>query len=227
MVKYHSVFGQKRPRWQRQGPLAVNNYLLIDEENKVAVLIDSTEENLQINETLKQYGAKLKSILLTHGHFDHILGVNVTQEDENFMSDLLEDSDSQVKTFVHKDDLIMIENVERFMMGFAAGKVEPPIVENFVNDGDVINVGDMEIKVIHTPGHSKGSVSYLSDGNLFSGDTLFLESVGRTDLYGGDYNELVKSVKEKLFTLDDNTKVYPGHGPMTTIAHEKANNMFL
>ena len=99
--------------------------------------------------------------------------------------------------------------------------------EKFVKDGDIITVGDMQIKVINTPGHTEGGVCYLIEDKLFSGDTLFRESVGRTDLFGGSFEKLLDSVKNKLFKLDDNITVYPGHGPATTIGYEKKHNEIL
>ena len=99
--------------------------------------------------------------------------------------------------------------------------------ERLLEDGELISLGGFELKVIHTPGHSPGGVSILCDDMLFSGDTLFYEGIGRADLFGGDHEQLLKSIKEKLLTLPDNVRVYPGHGPETTIGHEKKNNPFL
>lgn len=99
--------------------------------------------------------------------------------------------------------------------------IVPPTYEKFVKDGDILEVGNMKIKVIHTPGHTEGGVCYLIENNLFSGDTLFKQSVGRTDLYGGNFEKIKHSVKDVLFNLDENIKVFPGHGDITTIAYEK------
>lgn len=197
------------------GFLDVNNYLLIDEESKEAVLIDCTEKNAKIDETLIEYGAKLKYILLTHGHFDHVLGVNDFKRKYG------------CEVFIHGDDDVLLQNVDKFMSGFGFGKTEVQNVDSFLIDNQVLKFGNIRIKVIHTPGHSQGSVCYLVEDNLFSGDTIFFECVGRTDLMGGNFQQLKSSVEKKIFNLDKNIKIHPGHGPSTTVGHEKVNNKFL
>ena len=177
------------------GFLDVNNYLLIDEETKEAVLIDCTEQNDAIDETLKEYGATLKYILLTHGHFDHVLGVN------NYKNKY------GCKAFIHNSDEIILQNVDKFMSGFGFGPAEIQHVDDFVKENQIIRFGKYKIRVIHTPGHSLGSVCYLVEDKLFSGDTIFFECVGRTDLLGGSFSQITASIKEKIFTLDENIKI--------------------
>lgn len=190
------------------GPIDANNYLLTD--NDEAVLIDCSEAKPEVLSALK--GKKLKFILLTHGHFDHVLGVNEMREKTG------------AKVFINKEDVVRMNESADIMRTFGVQGVETPKADDFLNDGDTLKFGNTEIKVIATPGHTQGCVCYLIDGKLFSGDTLFKESVGRCDLPGGNFQKLSDSVKNRLFTLDDNTIVYPGHGPETTIGHEKKYN---
>ena len=198
------------------GQLENNMYLVMDEHTKKAVMIDASALIPEITDTVRALGADVEYILLTHGHFDHIMGLN----------DLKKALDS--KAVICKDDLIISDNINEFtrLFGGLAESV-PPVYEKFVEDGDILTVGNIKIKVIHTPGHTEGGVCYLIDDKLFSGDTLFRESVGRTDLFGGSFEMLVGSIKNKLFKLDDNTTVYPGHGPVTTIGYEKKHNEIL
>ena len=190
-------------------------YLLVDEKTKQAVLIDATALVPEILDTVKELGADVKYILLTHGHFDHIMGLNDLKEALN------------AQAVINKNDLTLSDKINEFTRMFNMPETTPSVYEKFVDDGDVIQAGDMKIEVISTPGHTEGGVCYLVDDNLFSGDTLFRDSVGRTDLWGGNFEKLSDSIKNKLFKLDDNIKVFPGHGPMTTIGYEKKHNEIL
>lgn len=190
------------------GPLGANNYLLTD--GNEAVLVDCSEVKKEILQALE--GKKLKYILLTHGHFDHVLGVNGMREKTG------------AKVLVYKDDIARMEESANIMQTFGVQGVETPTADEYLTDGEIIKFGNTEIKVLHTPGHTEGCVCYLVDGKLFSGDTLFRDSVGRTDLPGGNFKKLSDSVKNNLFNLDENTVVYPGHGPETTIGYEKKYN---
>lgn len=194
------------------GQLENNVYLVMDEKTKKAVLIDASAMSPEIVQIVKELGAKVQYILLTHGHFDHVMGVNALKKALN------------TEAVIHKDDLAISDNVNEFTRLFGLPDGEVPKYELYINDGDVITVGDMKIKVIHTPGHTEGGVCYLIEDTMFSGDTLFKESVGRTDLFGGSFEKLSDSIKNKLFKLKNDIKVYPGHGPMTTIGHEKKYN---
>lgn len=198
------------------GAIENNNYLLIDENSKEAVLIDCTQESEDIDNALKENGAILKYILLTHGHFDHILGVNDFKKKY-----------PDCKILVHESDQILIDTMKEFARNFIQEKLEIQKVDGYVKDNEILKFGDNEIKVIHTPGHTQGCVCYLIGDEIFSGDTLFYESVGRTDLPGGNFNQIKSSIQEKLFTLDENIKVYPGHGWDSTVGHEKINNQFI
>lgn len=197
-----------------QGPIDANNYLLIDEKTKDAILIDcSSPDDEYVNE-IKRLGVNLKKILLTHGHFDHILGCNRFYEE--FGSDI----------YISEEDKEQIAYAPQMTMALGGIKIpEITSVKNIVKEGDKFKIGDIELTAISTPGHTQGGMCYLTnDGKLFSGDTLFRRSVGRTDFLGGSFEQIKHSVKEKLFRLPDETVVYSGHGPETTIDYEKKYN---
>lgn len=194
------------------GLIENNMYLVMDEKSHDAVLIDASQDIPELKKVVDELGANVKYILITHGHFDHIMGLNSLKKTLN------------APAVICKDDLAISDNVNEFTRLFGVPDIVPPTYEKFVKDGDVLDVGDMQIKVIQTPGHTEGGVCYLIGENLFSGDTLFKQSVGRTDLLGGNLEKIRHSVKEVLFKLDENIKVFPGHGPITTIAYEKKYN---
>lgn len=194
------------------GLIENNMYLVMDEKSHDAVLIDASQDIPELKKVVDELGANVKYILITHGHFDHIMGLNSLKKTLN------------APAVICKDDLVISDNVNEFTRLFGVPDIVPPTYEIFVKDGDVLDVGDMQIKVIQTPGHTEGGVCYLIGENLFSGDTLFKQSVGRTDLFGGNLEKIRHSVKEVLFKLDENIKVFPGHGPITTIAYEKKYN---
>ena len=192
-----------------EGPLCDNNYLLYNETTKNALLIDCTNPSPAIDEAIDLNNLNLTAILLTHGHFDHILGVNYYRKKYG------------AKAFIHKNDEPMVTNINSYMAFLGRyDNYEVPIIDGFLENE--FSLDDEIIKVIHTPGHSKGSVCFLYNDKLFTGDTLFLESYGRTDLPSGSFEELKQSLSS-LFTLDENLKVLPGHGDDTTIKHEKQN----
>ena len=193
-------------------PIDNNNYLIIDEKSREAALIDCSAVDGDIYEELDRAGAKLKYILLTHGHFDHIAGIRPNPD---------------VKVVMHKADLGWLEKTNQYLSMFGMPQMTIPKIDIYVQEGDVLNLGDLEIKVIHTPGHTQGGVCYLTDGKLFSGDTIFRESVGRCDLEGGDFDRIVESIENKIFTLPPETLIYPGHGRMTSVEWEKEHNRFM
>lgn len=196
-----------------EGPIDANNYLVTDVDSKEAVLIDCSSNRDEFINVIKDAGVKLKYILLTHGHFDHILGVDEFKKQFG------------VDAYISQDDMFQVRLVPDMLQMFAGMlPVEVNGIDKFINDGDEIKIGHTVIKAISTPGHTKGGMCYLVDGNLFSGDTLFQGSVGRCDLPEGDLSAISKSIKEKLFTLPDDTAVFPGHGGKTTIGYEKKFN---
>ena len=196
-------------------PIDNNNYLIIDEETKNAALIDCSSIDERIDEEIEKQGANLKYILLTHGHFDHIAGIRPNRFKNN------------PQIVMHKADLDWLNNANQYLPMFGMPEITIPKVDIFVEDGDTIQLSSLEIKVLHTPGHTQGGVCYLVDGNLFSGDTIFREAVGRCDLEGGNFNQIVESIEDKIFTLPPETVIYPGHGNITSVEWEKEHNRFL
>lgn len=190
-----------------QGIIGNNNYVLIDSNE--ACLIDCTVCNSDIMEFITSHGAKLKFILLTHGHFDHILGLAEWQEQYH------------TPAYVHEADYSEVQNCNTTLKMFGMRPIKVPTIDKTFKDGDTFQVGNIILKTYHTPGHTPGSVCFSTESILFSGDTLFCMGRGRTDLPGGNEAELSASI-QKLFKLfEDKTIVYPGHGKTTTIANEK------
>ena len=197
------------------GMMGTNTYLVKDEKGSVLV-VDPAVFDAKLEELLKSENVtSLDYILLTHGHFDHITGV--TELKEKYGG----------KIVIHKDDekAFWDESVS-LSSAFDTPSDYPERADITVEDGDTVCFSDKEIKVIHTPGHTEGGVCYILENEMFSGDTLFKGSIGRSDFPGGSSSRLMNGIKNKLFTLPDDTKVYPGHMEETTIGHEKVNNPF-
>ncbi len=197
------------------GIYAANCYILGCPETKKACVIDPGGEHNKILDALKLHDLSLEVIVLTHGHMDHIGG----------LADLAEATGAQIA--IHKDDQMMLEDPKSNLssaMGAGAISIK---ADRLLKDGDKIDFGKLRLKVIHTPGHTPGGICLKSGESLFTGDTLFLRSVGRTDLAGGDQNALTQSIKKKLYKLPDDTLVYPGHGPESNIGFEKKSNMVI
>lgn len=194
------------------GPIENNNYLVVDETTKDAALIDATGMSDELVKDVENLNCNVRYILLTHGHFDHITGV---QELKEYFG---------AKVLMNELDMDWVKNINLVLPQFDISPVEIPVIDEFINDGDKIKIGGLIFKVISTPGHTKGGVCYLIENVLFSGDTLFRDCVGRCDLPGGNYKDIQKSIKEKLFTLPEDTIVYPGHGAPTSIGYEKEFN---
>lgn len=195
------------------GDIANNNYLLI--EGKEALLVDCTDTIPELDSTLKEYKAILKKVLITHGHFDHIKGVKKLQD--NY----------KITVYMHEADKEIVENTNSFLGMVGMPSIDIPKIDVYLKDRDKIKFANKKFEVIHLPGHTPGGVGYKIDNMIFSGDTIFLGTVGRTDLPGGDFEQLKSSIKEKLFTLDENTTIYTGHGADTTVGQEKKYNSFV
>ena len=192
------------------GIFQVNSYLLLIENE--AVIIDPSESEKILNE-IKDY--KVKYIILTHGHIDHILAVNEIKEKTN------------AKVAIHKDELNLLNNENENMAISFNLKLKQITPDILLKDNQILEIGNKKLKIIHTPGHTQGSISILIDNILFSGDTLFEYSIGRTDLPTGNLDQESDSIKTRLLTLPKDTIVYPGHGEKTTLKQEKENNPFL
>lgn len=191
-------------------------YLVYDEISKEGAIIDCTCSIDEIKTIVEKEKINLKYALVTHGHFDHVYCLSEAKR--AFL---------QTQILIHKDDMILLQNMSMQCQMAEIEDVEIPCVDVLSNDDECnLTLGDNKIKVIHTKGHSKGGVCYLINNILFSGDTLFQESIGRCDLWGGSMEEIEKSIKNKLFVLDENIIVYPGHGDKTTIGHEKKFNPY-
>lgn len=195
------------------GPIDANNYLVWDEASKEAVLIDCSDYREDILKKIKEESLNLKYILLTHGHFDHILGLNE-------MSDVLKS-----RVGVSSLDAPLLESVSEMCAFFGLPSEESQKYDFFVDKNEEgLSIGNTDIKVLNTPGHTKGGLSYLINDCVFTGDTLFQGSYGRVDLPGGDFDAIKNSLKNILFELPQDTKVYPGHGDFSTIEYEKKYN---
>ena len=187
-------------------PITGDGLVIDPADNIKGIVAEAQKNNLRINYTVN-----------THGHVDHISGNTEMQKATG------------AKIIVHEDDAIMLTDTPAMILKMFGAKASPS-ADILVKDGDIISTGNVELKVIHTPGHSPGGICLYTPGYVFTGDTLFVEAVGRTDLPGGSWQTLNKAVKEKLFVLPDETKVMPGHNygrtPTSTIGHEKKHNPF-
>ncbi|MCF7794623.1 MAG: MBL fold metallo-hydrolase [Candidatus Cloacimonetes bacterium] len=190
-----------------------NTYLMWDEESKEAMIIDPAKADDRLLNEIKDL--KLKYIVNTHGHGDHIGGNALLKEK------------TDAKIAIHKHDAKMLQDPNSNLSSFWGAALRSPAADILLQDGDELKLGKYKIKIIHTPGHSEGGICLLIGNAIFSGDTLFASSIGRTDLPGGSYNTLINSIKTKILTLSGNTIVYPGHGPETTVEDESVSNPFV
>ena len=197
------------------GTLEVNCYIVGDEAKNEWAVIDPGGDAEKILEVIKEKKVRVKFIINTHGHPDHTEACTEVKQGTG------------APLYIHKADATFLSgtfNQLARLTGIKASSFKP---DHFLNDGDTLSLGDISFKVLHTPGHTRGGICLFFDNVLFSGDTLFAGSIGRTDLPGGSLSTLLNSVREKLFCFPDSVVVYPGHGPQTTIGQEKSSNPFL
>lgn len=197
------------------GEIGANTFFVYDDTGK-GFVVDPGGRAPRMIESIKEKNIDLEYIILTHGHCDHIGGIPDVKA-----------AFPNAKILAYVDEKEMLESPAQNASLMFLGQEMIVHADVFVKDYETLKIGDMELKFIHTPGHSKGGMCILVDDVCFSGDTLFRASVGRSDLYGGDWNTLAKSIKERLFTLPDDTIVLPGHMGETTIGFEKTHNPFV
>lgn len=199
------------------GPLACNCTILGDEEAHEAIVIDPGDEVGRIHHRLTELGLQLKQILITHAHIDHVGGALILKRLTG------------APIFLNERDLPLLKMMEMqaAWLGVATPETAPP--DDTLTEGQLVGLSQFPAQVLHTPGHTQGSVClhFAPLQLLMAGDTLFAGSIGRTDLPGGDYGQIIESIQSRLLTLADQTRVLPGHGPATTIGEERQNNPFL
>ncbi len=193
------------------GPLGANCYIVVDESTRNAIVIDPGDEADRIERAIHLADAKLQHIVLTHGHPDHTFAAG----------DLGQRFDG-ANVLMHKADLSQLDdNLDLVAMFYDMESYIPPEYGTSLADGDELSVGSSKFKVIHTPGHTPGGVCLYGENAVFTGDTLFARGIGRTDLPGGSYPNLISSIRERLLVLPEDTVVYPGHGEVSTIGIER------
>jgi len=192
-----------------------NTYLVWDEFSKEAAIIDPAAPSQRMIDKIKGIDINLKYLISTHGHGDHI-GGNKSIND-NF----------DVKNCIHIEDVGLLSDPKKNLSTYWDSEIIAPKADIILVDGDELTLGTEKLKIIHTPGHTRGGICILTGNLLFCGDTLFAQGIGRTDLPGGDYSTLINSIKSILFILDGNIKILPGHGPKSTIEDEKVGNPFV
>ena len=197
------------------GPMQVNCYILASGEDSQALIIDPGGEGRKIKLVLDKHKLKPAFIINTHGHYDHIGS----------------DNEFGVPIYIHSKDLALLEDPQLNLSGLFALPYRVKSEIRILEDNQNIELQDLQLKVLHVPGHTPGGIALLmikpTDKIVFTGDSLFCQGIGRSDLSGGDEFLLKKAIKEKLLTLADDTVIYPGHGPSSTIGEEKKNNSFL
>jgi hydroxyacylglutathione hydrolase len=197
------------------GPMAVNCYILAEEKNSAAIIIDPGAEAGKIKKVLAEYKLKAAFLVNTHGHFDHI-GC---------------DDEFGVPVYIHKDDALLLTDAQSNLSALFSSQFAVKSRVCILEDKGDIKLDNIHLKVLHVPGHTPGGIALLminpDSKILFTGDALFCGGIGRTDFAGGNEKLLIKSIKEKLLSLPDGTVIYPGHGPSSTIGEEKIHNPFL
>lgn len=197
------------------GDLQTNCYIVGDEKTKEGVVIDPGGDPEDIEKVVQKEGLKIKYIILTHGHADHIAALTELKKKTNAL------------ILIHPADSDMLVDPTYNLSIFTGQELVCPKADRFLDDGDKIKIGALELEVLHTPGHSPGGISLFVDKMIFTGDALFCGGIGRTDFPGASHTQLLNSIKEKILSKPDDTVVYSGHGPETTVGEEKRNNPWI
>lgn len=197
------------------GPLQVNCYLLGCEKTRAAVVIDPAGDAPIIREAIERRRAQVTAILLTHGHYDHLGAVG--EITAHFQSPIM----------IHRLDADCLTNPMINLSALTGDNLVCPPADRLLEEGDAVNFGELSLRVLHTPGHTQGSASFVLDQMVFGGDLLFYGSIGRTDLPGGSFDEIERSIVRKIYVLPDSYIIYPGHGEPTTVGFEKKHNAFV
>lgn len=197
------------------GPFAENCYVVGCEATNEGVIIDPGDEIDRILEKVATLKLEIKYILITHAHLDHVKELSTLK------------NEIDVPVLMHRDDQFLLDGLPMQASAFGMTVAAIPKIDKYIAEGDTIQFGDIIFRVLHTPGHSPGNVSFVTREAAFVGDVLFSGSIGRTDLPGGDFALLIQSIKTKLYPLGDDIVIYSGHGPATTIKKEKETNPFL
>ncbi len=197
------------------GQLEVNCYLIGCAETGEGAVVDPGGDAEDILQAIKKLGIKPKYIICTHGHADHIAAVDEIKKATG------------AKVLIHSADAEMLTDPQKNLSVFMGDNIILQPADKLLAEGDIIELGTVKLEVLHVPGHTAGGICLKTDQAVFSGDTLFAGSVGRSDFPGGNHSQLIKGIKEKLLSLPDETRVYPGHGPDTLIGQEKRHNPFL
>ena len=197
------------------GPIMANCFIVGCQETMQAAIIDPGDEAEKILQSVADSNLEVKTIINTHGHFDHVSANKEIHAATN------------APILIHALDAPMLEHISASAANWGLSAENSPVPDRTLNDGDTIVFGKITLNVLHTPGHTPGGISLFTEGHVFVGDTLFAGSIGRTDFPGGDFTTLKSSIQDKLFTLRDDVRVYTGHGPETTIGHEKQHNPFV
>lgn len=197
------------------GMIGTNCYIAVNEETNAGVVVDPGGDSDKILNVIKKHDIKIEAIFITHGHSDHIMGLDEVRKATG------------AKVYISKADEPMLKDADRNLSMFIGqNKTFAGADENFT-DGQELVVAGIKFKILATPGHTPGGVCILADNVVFCGDTVFAESIGRTDLPGGSYEDIIKSIKDKILPLADNVQLLPGHGPATTVGWERRRNPFL
>ncbi|MHB1152308.1 MAG: MBL fold metallo-hydrolase [Eubacteriales bacterium] len=197
------------------GVMQTNCYFIIDETTGETAVVDPAASAEKIAAKIKDHSLTLKYIILTHAHFDHMMALEELRQQNH------------VPVYIHElDAQALLDPEQSYMDQFGGVKSSCRPADFLLADGDTIILGHSKIKIMHTPGHTMGSICLIAEDNIISGDTLFRGDVGRYDLYGGDYNQLLQSLK-KLSELESDYKIYPGHGSSTRLSRERKNNIYL